>query len=82
MGKYADKVNAFAQDEANARVYKTQRRLQSYGQTAYMLNVTTNKFRNDIEKKAEKLIAKMEKERIEKLKRELAQLEAKQAQPA
>jgi hypothetical protein len=78
MGIYADKVNAYAQDEANARVYKTQRRLMSYGQTAYMLNVSTNKFRNDIDKKAAKLVAVMEAERIKKLERELLFLKSKQ----
>jgi uncharacterized small protein (DUF1192 family) len=77
MGQYANTVNAYAQDEAYARVYKTQRRLQSWGQTSYMLNVTTNKFRNDIEKKAVKLIAKMELEKIAQMQKEIAQLQAK-----
>jgi hypothetical protein len=79
MGRYAITVNAYAEDLANNRVFKTPKRLQSYGQTAYMLNVTTNKFLNDIEKKAIKLIAKFEAERIEQLKKELARLEAKTA---
>jgi hypothetical protein len=77
MGQYANTVNAYAEDEARARVYKTQRRLQSWGQTSYMLNVTTNKFRNDIEKKAVKLIAKMELEKLAQMQKEIAQLKAK-----
>jgi hypothetical protein len=77
MGQYANTVNAYAQDEANARVYKQQRRLQSWGQTSYMLNVTTNKFRNDREKKAVKLIAKMELEKIAQMQKEIAHLQAK-----
>jgi hypothetical protein len=77
MGKYANAVNAYADDLARNTVYKTQKRLQSYGQTAYMLNVTTNKFMRDIEKKAIKFIAKMEKERIINLEKELARLKAK-----
>ena len=60
MGQYANAVNAYAMDEARAKVYKTQRRLQSWGQDSYMLNVTINKFCNDIAKKVPKFIAKLE----------------------
>lgn len=77
MGQYANAVNAYAMDEARAKVYKTQRRLQSWGQDSYMLNVTTNKFRNDIAKKVPKFMAKLEKERILQLQAELQRLQLK-----
>jgi hypothetical protein len=77
MGKYANKVNAYAQDLAYSKVYKKQKRLQSYGQTAYMLNVTINKFMRDVEKKAIKLIAKLEATRVAELQQELARLQTK-----
>ena len=77
MGQYANTVNDYAEDEARARVYKTQRRLQRWGQTSYILNVTTNKFLNDIEKKSVKLIAKMELEKIAQMQKEIALLQAK-----
>jgi hypothetical protein len=63
---------------ARAVVYKTQNTMQSYGQTSYMLNVSTAKFRRDIEAKKVKFIAKLEKERVVKLQQELARLQAKQ----
>lgn len=78
MGQYANTVNAYAQEAAYAKVYTTQNRLQSYGQTAYMLNVSTAKFRRDIEAKKLKFIAKLEKEKIVKMQAEIARLQAKQ----
>jgi hypothetical protein len=77
MGVYASTVNAYAMSAARAVVYKTQNTLQSYGQTSYMLNVSTAKFRRDIEAKKAKFIAKLEKERVVKLQQELAHLQAK-----
>lgn len=78
MGQYANAVNAYAEDEAYVCVYGGSRRYTSWGQESYMLGVTVNKFRKDISKKAEKLIAKLEKEKIAKLQQELAKLQAKQ----
>ena len=78
MGQYANTVNAFAMSAARAKVYNTQNTMQSYGQTAYMLNVTTNKFRKDIEAKKAKFIAKMEKDKIAQMQAEIARLQAKQ----
>lgn len=78
MGQYANTVNAYAESAARAQVYTMQNRLQSYGQTAYMLNVSTAKFRRDIEAKKIKYIAKLEKERVVQLQQELARLQAKQ----
>ena len=78
MGQYANTVNAYAMSAARAVVYKTQNTLQSYGQTSYMLNVSTAKFRRDIEAKKVKFIAKLEKERVVQLQQELARLQAKQ----
>jgi uncharacterized protein YajQ (UPF0234 family) len=63
---------------ARAQVYTMQNTLQSYGQTSYMLNVSTAKFRRDIEAKKAKFIAKMEKEKIAKMQAEIAHLQAKQ----
>jgi len=77
MGQYANTVNAFAMSAARAKVYTMQNTLQSYGQTSYMLNVSTAKFRRDIEAKKVKFIAKLEKERVVKLQQELAALQAK-----
>jgi hypothetical protein len=76
MGQYANTVNAYAMSAARAVVYKTQNKLQSYGQTSYMLNVSTAKFRRDIETKKVKFIAQLQKERVAQLQRELAQLTA------
>jgi len=76
MGQYANAVNAFAMSAARAKVYNTQNTLQSYGQTSYMLNVTTNKFRKDIEAKKVKFIAKLQKQRVAELQQELAKLTA------
>jgi hypothetical protein len=76
MGQYANTVNAYAQDEANVRVYKTKRIYNSFGQTAYMLNVSSNKFRTDIAKKADKLVVKLQQQRVAELQQELAQLTA------
>jgi len=76
MGQYANTVNAFAMSAARAVVYKTNNNLQSYGQTSYMLNVTTNKFRKDIEAKKVKFIAKLQKQRVAELQQELAKLTA------
>jgi len=78
MGQYANTVNAFAMSAARAKVYNMQNTLQSYGQTAYMLNVTTNKFRKDIEAKKAKFIAKMEKDKIAQMQAEIVRLQAKQ----
>jgi|APGre2960657444_1045066.scaffolds.fasta_scaffold113411_2 hypothetical protein len=77
MGQYASTVNAFAMSAARAKVYTQQNTLQSYGQTSYMLNVSTAKFRRDIEAKKAKFIVKLEKERVVKLQQELAHLQAK-----
>ena len=79
MGQYANTVNAYAMSAARAKVYTMQNTMQSYGQTAYMLNVSTAKFRRDIEAKKIKFIAKLEKERVVKLQQELAHLQAKHA---
>jgi hypothetical protein len=62
---------------ARAKVYNMQNTLQSYGQTSYMLNVTTNKFRKDIEAKKVKFIAKLEKEKIAQMQKEIAHLQTK-----
>jgi len=77
MGQYANTVNAYAMSAARAKVYCTQNTLQSYGQTSYMLNVTSAKFRKDIEIKKAKFIAKLEKEKIAKMQAEIAHLQAK-----
>jgi len=61
---------------ARAVVYKTQNKLQSYGQTSLMLNVTTAKFRKDIETKKVKFIAKLQQQRVAELQQELARLTA------
>jgi len=79
MGQYASTVNAFAMEAARAKVYTQQNRLQSYGQTAQQLNVSTAKFRRDIEAKKAKFIAKLEKERVAQLQQELARLQARTA---
>jgi hypothetical protein len=76
MGQYANTVNAYAMSAARAKVYCTQNTLQSYGQESYMLNVTSAKFRKDIEAKKAKFIAKLEKERVAQLQHELARLTA------
>jgi len=78
MGQYANAVNAYAMSAARAQVYTIRNPNQSYGQTAYMLNVTTNKFRKDIEAKKAKFIAKMEKDKIAQMQAEIARLQAKQ----
>ena len=78
MGVYANTVNAYAMSAARAKVYTMQNTLQSYGQTSYMLNVTSAKFRKDIETKKAKFIAKLEKEKIAKMQAEIAHLQAKQ----
>jgi hypothetical protein len=78
MGQYANTVNAYAMSAARAKVYTMQNTLQSYGQTAQQLNVSSAKFRRDIEAKKAKFIAKLEKERVVKLQQELAHLQAKQ----
>jgi hypothetical protein len=77
MGQYANTVNAFAMSAARAKVYTMQNTLQSYGQTSYMLNVSTAKFRRDIEAKKVKFIAKLEKEKIAQMQAEIAHLQAK-----
>ena len=77
MGQYANTVNAYAMSAARAKVYTMQNTLQSYGQTAYMLNVTSAKFRKDIEAKKVKFIAKLEKEKLAKMQAEIAHLQAK-----
>lgn len=74
MGQYANTVNAYAMSAARARVYKTQNKLQSYGQTSLMLNVSINKFKTDVHKKTLKFIAKLEAERVAELQQELARL--------
>jgi hypothetical protein len=78
MGIYASTVNAFAESAARAKVYTMQNRLQSYGQTAQQLNVSSAKFRRDIEAKKIKFIAKMEKDKIAQMQLEIARLQAKQ----
>ena len=77
MGQYANTVNAYAMSAARAQVYTQQNKLQSYGQTAQQLNVSTAKFRRDIEAKKAKFIAKLEKEKIAKMQLEIAHLQAK-----
>ncbi len=77
MGIYASTVNAYAMSAARAEVYKTQNKLQSYGQTSYMLNVSTNKFRKDIETKKAKFVAQLQKQRVAELQQELARLSSK-----
>ena len=77
MGQYANTVNAYAMSAARAQVYCMQNTLQSYGQTSYMLNVSTAKFRRDIEAKKAKFIAKLEKEKIAKMQAEIAHLQHK-----
>ena len=77
MGQYANTVNAYAMSAARAQVYTMQNTLQSYGQSAYMLNVSTAKFRRDIEAKKVKFIAKLEKEKLAKMQSEFAHLQAK-----
>jgi hypothetical protein len=76
MGIYASTVNAYAMSAARAVVYTQQNKLQSYGQTSYMLNVSTAKFRRDIEAKKAKFIVKLQKERVAQLQQELARLTA------
>jgi hypothetical protein len=78
MGIYANTVNAFAESAARAKVYTQQNTMQSYGQTAQQLNVSTAKFRRDIEAKKAKFIAKMEKDKIAQMQLEIARLQAKQ----
>jgi len=77
MGIYANTVNAYAMSAARAKVYCTQNTLQSYGQESYMLNVTSAKFRKDIEAKKAKFVAKLEKEKIAKMQAEIAHLQHK-----
>jgi uncharacterized protein YajQ (UPF0234 family) len=77
MGQYANTVNAFAMSAARAKVYCMQNTLQSYGQTAQQLNVSSAKFRRDIEAKKAKFIAKLEKDKIAKMQAEIAHLQAK-----
>ena len=76
MGQYANTVNAFAMSAARAQVYTQQNTLQSYGQTAQQLNVSTAKFRRDIEAKKVKFVAKLQQERVVQLQQELARLTA------
>jgi len=76
MGQYANAVNAYAMSAARAQVYTMRNPNQSYGQTAYMLNVSTAKFRRDIEAKKAKFIVKLQKERVAQLQHELARLTA------
>jgi hypothetical protein len=76
MGQYANTVNAYAMSAARAQVYCMQNKLQSYGQTSYMLNVSTAKFRKDIEIKKVKFIAQLQKQRVVELQQELAKLTA------
>jgi hypothetical protein len=76
MGQYANTVNAYAMSAARAKVYCMQNTLQSYGQTAQQLNVSTAKFRRDIEAKKAKFIAQLEKQRVAELQQELARLTA------
>ena len=77
MGQYANTVNAYAMSAARAKVYNMQNTLQSYGQESYMLNVTSAKFRRDIEAKKAKFIVKLEKEKLAKMQAEIAHLQAK-----
>lgn len=79
MGQYATTVNAYAMSAARAKVYNVQNTLQSYGQTSLMLNVSTAKFRRDIEAKKAKFIVKLEQEKIAKMSAEIARLTARHA---
>lgn len=74
MGIYANTVNAYAMSAARSVVYKINNPNQSYAQTAYMLNVSTNKFRKDIDAKKVKYIAQLQQKRVAELQRELASL--------
>jgi hypothetical protein len=76
MGQYANTVNAYAMSAARAQVYTQQNKLQSYGQTAQQLTVSTAKFRRDIEAKKVKFVAQLQQERVVQLQQELARLTA------
>ena len=61
---YMATVRAFAEDAARSQVFGGQRRLQSYGQTSYMLGVGIVRFRNAIDKLVPQYVAKFEAEKI------------------
>ena len=69
---YMATVRAFAEDAARSQVFGGQRRLQSYGQTSYMLGVGVVRFRNAIEKLVPQYVAKFQ---AEKIARQIAELE-------
>ncbi len=78
MGLYANTVNAYAQDLVNARLQKRAPRYNDYGQTSLMLNVSIMRFRNDVMKKAQKLIATATEKRIAELQQEIVRLQTQQ----
>ena len=61
---YMSTVRAFAEDAARSKVFGGQPRLQSYGQTSYMLGVGTVRFRNAIDKLVPQYVAKFQAEKI------------------
>ena len=69
---YMATVRAFAEDAARSQVYGGQPRLQSYGQTSYMLGVGIVRFRNAIDKLVPQYVAKFQ---AEKFARQIAELE-------
>ncbi len=75
MGQYANTVNAYAEDLVNARLQKCAPRLNSYGQTSLMLNVSINKFRTDVINKAQKLLPDATAKHIARLQAEIVRLQ-------
>jgi hypothetical protein len=73
MGKasYMGTVRAFAEDAARSKVFGTQRCLQSYGQTSYMLGVGTVRFHNAIDKLVPQYVAKFQAEKYSSMIAEL-----------
>jgi hypothetical protein len=64
-------VRAFAEDAARSKVFGTQRCLQSYGQTSYMLGVGTVRFHNAIDKLVPQYVAKLQAEKYSSMIAEL-----------
>jgi hypothetical protein len=69
---YMATVRAFAEDAARAQVFGGAPRLQSYGQTSYMLGVGTVRFRNAIDKLVPQYVTKFQAEKYSSM---IAQLE-------
>ena len=74
MSNYNSIITAYAEDEIAVRIFKARRHLQRWGQDSYMCNVTINKFKKDIDKKVQKMLAKAVATRIEQLEAELIKL--------